>query len=102
MLNVLDDHRVLAVINPVEDAPLGTETRAVQPGQTALQRFTHSLRCRQQWAGEELNSRGGNVFGQQLGDGSPRRASQSQLENQDERPTPESLAGNPRRRPVGP
>ena len=71
MLDIQHDHHAFRFVDPVQDAPLGTEARAMEARQLAPERLTDPVRRIQQRAGDELDSRGGHVLGKHLGDRTP-------------------------------
>jgi hypothetical protein len=56
VLDVLHDHSMLRFVNPVQDAPLGTEPGAVYPGQGVAQRFANPVGRFQERSSDELDS----------------------------------------------
>ena len=74
MLYVLHHDYSFRFVDTVQDAPLGTETYAVDASQLTPQRPADSVGLLQERPGDELDSGCGHVLRKQLGDRAPGRA----------------------------
>lgn len=61
MSNVEHNHRGSRLVDFVEHPPVAGEASTVNAGELFPQRFTDALGVIQQWAGDELHGRGGDV-----------------------------------------
>ena len=78
-LYVLHDDNALRFVDPVQGAPLDTETCAVEAGQLVPERFSDPIGDFKERAGDELDRSSGHVFRKQFGDRATSRACHSEL-----------------------
>jgi hypothetical protein len=78
-LYVLHDDNVLRFIDPVQNAPLSTETCTVEASQFIPERFSNAIGDFKERAGDELDRSGGHVLRKQFGDRATSRACHSEL-----------------------
>lgn len=79
VLDVEDDHHALVPVDLEQDAPLASESGAVDAGQRVMKRFAHPAWVVEEWPGDELRGRDRNVRGQPIGQRTTCRWCGSQL-----------------------
>lgn len=79
MLYVLHDDNTLGFVDPVKDAPLGTEACAMEPSQLASKRLSDAVRSLHERADDKFHSSGGCFLRKEFGNRAPRRAGQSEF-----------------------